>query len=153
MTLRTDLSKCPRIRSFPAVTGFRLRSIMLDFVGLDGVCFGRPCILCGNVYMDIHDLPKFLYVYEYTYDISLSYEFTTLTLCHTDPSKRRAQALIFVTSAINLDEEIDGQYYAIVGPSLSLTGTASKLSSFLKREMRRMSKGGRNEKKFQRMVV
>ena len=121
---------------------------MTDFVGRDGKIFGYPCLISCDIYMDISDIPGYVYVYELDRDISLSYEFTTLRACHRRPNERKCCELIFTTQAFVCDDVIidgDPKHYAEVGTSLETTGTCSLFSNFLKREQKRKSRR-RNEK-------
>lgn len=117
---------------------------MTDFVGSDAKIFGYPCLLSGDILMDISEIPRHVYVYELDRDNGLMYEFTTLRVCHRNPSERNCCSLIFTTEPFVCDDMIvdgDPKHYAVVNESLELTGTASKFSSFLKREQRRKEKG------------
>ena len=116
---------------------------MIDFVGSDAKIFGYPCLMSGDIYMDIRDLPKYVYAYELDRDNSLSYEFTTIRACHLNPERRNCCALIFTTQSFRCDDVLvdgDPKMHAMVNESLELTGTSSLFSHFLKRERKRKSR-------------
>lgn len=116
---------------------------MTDFVGLDAKIFGCPCLMSCDIYMNLDNAPRYVYVYELIRDPDTPYEFTTLRDCHLNPHDRDCAALIFATRPFFCDDVIideDPKRQAVVNESLVLTGTSSLFSHFLKREQKRKSR-------------